>query len=161
MKVQIKSKEQLLAEGWIVGGYRTPNRSGYGIFSPHPKNPEHLLTEWQMGHLLGKEAEIVNYEMKEANPTYQVKCQNHTSWVPWKVIQNPLGLTGPKISRKEIKFPMGEVTIINGHFFKFDCDMSEMTKEQVQQVIRKLAPLVGMGVLTYTIDQLRKRAKKR
>jgi hypothetical protein len=143
MKALIKSKEQLVAEGWKEGNYKNPNRTYYnsGMFLGKSLNPEASLTTFEM-RVLGKEVDIIDGELTGDNPRFKVLCEDYTTTLQWRLFVQDFGTKLPNFSKPGFETITikghGEIKVYDNGLVNFDCGYKKMTREVVLDVMDKL-----------------------
>jgi hypothetical protein len=139
MKAQVKTKEQLIQEGWKDGVYKVPNRSYYveGMYKGKSLNPEFQISTYEK-RLLGQEVLIIDAVLENENPRFKVQMKDYETWLKW-----PMFVDDPGMDRSKFKNPkvdvitvgMGKIEIIENAIVNFDCGHRKMTVEKVYELM--------------------------
>ena len=145
--VKIKSKEQLIKEGWRHGKFRHVSQRGlvYGT----AQNPEAYISYWEEVKVLGKNVQIIEAKLEGSCPKFRVQLDDYTTWVSWHVFEKPPGTRRPNTPGVEIKsIKSGEKIYYFEHTgkFKFDCGYRTLSSKDLVKIMKWAAKLLGYKV---------------
>jgi hypothetical protein len=141
MKVKLKTKVQLIKEGW-AGRILFGRRNKYGFILGKAKEPIAHISEYQLRHL-GKTARVSDVDLEREEPRVLLKVGLHRSWYPWQILTDSKFIENWKDRSKKKDFGFGKVKREADGDFDFSCGLSTMSSIQTLQVIKWVAKELG------------------
>jgi len=167
VKNRLKTKAELLAEGWQEGAYYSASKHSnrinfeHGLFVPeNPEKPQHRTKNRAIKSLsrfawaytkLGEKCALKRKTSGGDDLKFEVIFADGTEqYVPWYLIKNPEEKAEVKLQEFQID-GKGNITltVVPGlsKTFQFNCSFREMDEKVLLKVSQKLLPEIGYKVV--------------
>lgn len=153
--VTLKTKEELINDGWVLGAWKDSERrwGGDGLYLPRAKSEQFnpllkINSNSVLMLLLGSKGKVVDWN-SSGEPSYQVFFDKEGSIqkVDWRLLKEgffkPKGISDNKKTLQVLGHDIEVFTVGSGKFFHLSCSFNKLTGKQLLEVAKKVLPEIG------------------